>query len=263
MSAEGWLEAAIDVATRGADEALARFRCGIGVDDKDEGERFDPVTEADRAAERAMRAAIQARYPDHGILGEEYGEVAGEGARWVLDPIDGTRGFVSGTPTWTTLVGVEIDEGPVLGVIRQPFTDETWWAGPVGAGFRQAGADRPLATSGCERLARARIATTDPRAKPAGAMTAAESRAFLALAEHCPVARFGLDAYAYGLLAAGHLDLVVESELEIYDVAALVPVVRGAGGVITSWTGGDPSRGGTVVAAATPALHAAALAHLG
>lgn len=264
MSAEAWLQLAVEVATAGSAEALARFRSDIEVDDKDAGVGFDPVTEADRASERAMRARIEASHPEHGILGEEYGEKAGQGYRWILDPIDGTRGFVSGTPTWTTLVGLEHAGRLEYGVIRQPFTDETWAGGPDGGHWQRGEARRPLRVSGRTALSEARIASTDPRGVPHGPMSEGEAEAFLALARCCPVARFGLDAYAYGLLASGQVDLVVESGLQIYDVAAVIPVVRAAGGVITDWRGGDPSgEGGTVVAAASEALHAAALEQLG
>ncbi|MEO1227717.1 MAG: inositol monophosphatase family protein [Myxococcota bacterium] len=258
---KGALEVVRKVAEAGGAEALARFRTPLEVDDKTtQAEEYDPVTEGDRAAERAMRAVIETRFPEHGILGEEYG-VTREGAvwRWVLDPIDGTRGFVSGTTAWTSLVGLERDETPVLGAIHQPFTGETWLGGAKETRWRRGGTERICRVSGRTRLEEARIATTDPRPTPKGYFSSEEAQAFERVAACCPVARFGLDAYAYGLLALGEIDLVVEAGLQRYDVSALVPILRGAGAVVTSWTGGDPSGGGQVVAASSAELHASAM----
>ncbi|MBY0422946.1 MAG: hypothetical protein K2Q06_11630 [Parvularculaceae bacterium] len=250
-------------------ETLPRFRDGGAIVDKGAVEKhgraglFDPVTEADREGERAIRALIRERHPDHGVVGEEFGaENADAEWRWVLDPVDGTRAFICGAATWATLIALEHQGKPVLGVIDQPFTDERWIGGPDGASWRRAGETRPCRASGAERIAEARISTTDPR--DTAYFSAPESAAFLRLAAACRVARFSLDAYAYGLLALGQLDLVVESGLKHHDYAALVPVVGGAGGVISDWAGaplGGCARG-RVVAAATPKLHDAALSML-
>lgn len=245
------------------EETLPRFRAALDVDNKREAS-FDPVTDADREAERAIRVLIEAEHPTHGILGEELGERVGtEGLRWVLDPVDGTRSFICGVPLWTTLIALEHEGEPKLGLIDQPVVGERW----VGLGERTElharGAVRTVRTSGCTALEDARISTTDPRA--AAYFGATDAEAFGRLAGRCKLARFSMDAYAYALLATGQLDLVVESALAHYDFAALAPVIRGAGGVITSWTGEafDAGRGGYTLAAATPELHAAALEVLG
>lgn len=240
-------------------ETLPRFRAGAAVAAKP-GLLFDPVTDADREAERALRRMIEAAYPGHGIIGEEFGAERAEAAlRWVIDPVDGTRAFMCGVSTWATLIGLEQDGAPALGLIDQPFTDERWLGGGGRATYRRAGALRACRTSGVTDLARARLSTTDPRRE--GYFTGEEADAFARVAARAQVARFSLDAYAYGLLAIGEIDLVIEASLQHHDYCALAPVVEGAGGVITGWRGealgADPR--GRVVAAASPALHEAAI----
>ncbi len=240
-------------------ETLPRFRAGAAVVNKNEA-AFDPVTEADREAERAMRALIEEAFPDHGIVGEEFGVREGKGPwRWVLDPVDGTRAFVCGAPTWTTLIALEHEGRPVLGIIDQPYSDDCL----VGFGgetrFHRGGVARACRASGVAALAEARLSTTDP--SPNAYFDAAAAAAFARLAEETRVSRYSMDAYAYGLLAAGELDLIVETKLQHHDYAALVPVIENAGGVITNWKGepvGSDTRGETL-AAATPALHEAAM----
>lgn len=251
------------------DETLKHFREGAAVTDKT-GPVFDPVTDADRNAERRIRELIEEAHPDHGILGEEFAEREGAGPwRWVLDPVDGTRAFVCGVPTWATLIALEYEGAPVLGLIDQPFTDERWIGRRVGEGggetiLRCGGAHRVCRTSGMTDLSRARLSTTDPR--PAGGyFDAREAAAFARLAEATQVQRFSMDAYAYALLALGELDIVVETSLQRHDWAALIPVVEGAGGVVTNWRGealGSDARG-EILAAATPALHEEAMEILG
>jgi myo-inositol-1(or 4)-monophosphatase len=232
-------------------ETLSYFRAGGAVRDK-KGPVFDPVTDADREAERAIRDAIVKTYPRSGVLGEEYGETPGEGPwRWVVDPVDGTRAFISGAATWTTLIALEFEGRPVIGLIDQPYLNERWIAAQGRTAFRRGGGTADCKTSGVEDLAKARLSTT-------------EAAAFARLSQKTLVQRFSMDAYAYGLLALGALDLVVEAGLSRHDYAALGPVVEGAGGVITNWRGaplGTDARGETL-AAATPALHAAAMAVL-
>ena len=243
-------------------ETLPRFRSTLAVDNKVAAD-FDPVTDADREAERVIRALIEQRYPVHGVLGEEHGEHLPEAPlRWVLDPVDGTRSFICGAPTWTTLIALECEREPVLGVIEQPYIGERWIGTGERAWLHRGGSVQDIATSGCERLAEAIISTTDPRA--IGYFSEAEEAAFARLAAACRLARFSMDAYAYALLATGQIDLVVEAGLKHYDYAALAPVIRGAGGVITDWQGEgfDADAGGHTVAAATPQLHAEALAML-
>ena len=240
-------------------ETLPRFRAGSRVFNK-AGIWFDPVTDADREAERALRRMINAVYPRHGVIGEEFGaERADAEFRWVIDPVDGTRAFMCGAATWATLIALERDGVATLGVIDQPFTDERWTGTPAGARYRRGAVERECRTSGLVDISRARLSTTDPRRE--AYFSGGEAAAFAALAAKCQVARFSLDAYAYGLLAIGELDLVVEASLKHHDYCALAPVVEGAGGVISGWRGetlgADPR--GRVVAAATPELHDAAM----
>jgi histidinol phosphatase-like enzyme (inositol monophosphatase family) len=252
------IQDALRVARLGGEEALRWFRGGFAVQNK-VTHGFDPVTEADRAAETVMRAAIEQAHPDHAIVGEELGEKPGGAWRWVLDPIDGTRGFLCGTPTWTTLVAIERDTVPVVGVILQPFTDETWVGSPGGTQLLRGSTSRWARCSQVERLAAARLATTDPRPLPHGYFEPPEADAFAVLACRARVVRFGHDAYAYGLLASGHVDLVIEAGLKHHDVAALEPVVRGAGALYADWSGGAGRSGSRIAAAATPALMQEAL----
>jgi len=241
-------------------ETLPRFRGGGDVFAKD-GPQYDPVTDADREAERVMRAMIAQAHPDHGVIGEEFGAERAEAEwRWILDPVDGTRAFVCGAASWATLIALERGAAPVLGLIDQPFTDECWIAAEGRTEYVRHGKAAPCRTSGETALADARISTTDPR--PAVAyFNEEEAAAFDRIAHATRVARFSFDAYAYGLLAIGALDLVVETGLQHHDYAALAPVVEGAGGVVTNWRG-DPLGAddrGEILAAATPALHEAAL----
>ncbi|MDB5694327.1 MAG: inositol monophosphatase family protein [Alphaproteobacteria bacterium] len=225
-------------------ETLPRWRTGCAAADKNEGGAWDPVTEADREAERAMRRLIEAEFPDHGIQGEEFPEKKGKGRwSWSLDPVDGTRAFVCGLPSWTTLIAL-LDEGqPVLGVIDAAPLDERY-VGP--------GGDRK--TSGCTTLAEARLSTTDPYL-----FSAAETQAWDRVRQRVRTTRYGLDAYGYARVAAGSLDLVIEAGLKPHDYNALIPVVCAAGGAIGNWEGGEDFSGGRVIAAATPGLYRAAL----
>ncbi|WP_323761816.1 histidinol-phosphatase [Maricaulis sp.] len=225
------------------------FRTVLDVDNKLTA-GFDPVTAADRASEQAMRDVLASRVPTDGVLGEEFGQTDGHGRRrWVLDPIDGTRAFIAGLPTWTVLIALEVDGHPRIGLIDQPHIGERFVGWPGGAACHRAGDVRPLAVSRCDRLDQAIMASTDPYL-----FEGAERRAFETVREKVRLCRFGFDAYAYAMIATGGVDLVIESGLQIYDVQALIPVVTGAGGVVTNWSGGDASAGGQVVAAATPEL---------
>lgn len=251
-----------DVAEALADAArpatLQHFRSGVTADNKDAA-GFDPVTEGDRAAERAMRDILASRRAEDGILGEEFGFAAGTtGLTWVLDPIDGTRAYLAGTPSWGVLVAVSDETGPILGLIDQPYIGERFFGGPHGAWMHGPTGRRAMRTSATASLGDAILFTTFPEIG-----TARERRAFEALSRGVRLTRYGLDCYAYGLLAAGHVDLVVEAGLEAYDIQGPMAVVQGAGGVVTDWRGGSAAQGGRVVAAANPDLHAAALAILG
>lgn len=243
-------------------QTLPRFRQNAAVFNK-AGPWFDPVTDADREGERVQRDMIEGLYPDHGIVGEEFGVTKGAGAfRWVLDPVDGTRAFVCGIATWTTLIALEYQEKPVLGLIDQPFTDECWLADTEQTTYIHADKSSPAKTSGVTSLDKARISTTDPR--PSAYFSESEALAFEKVASRSRLVRFSMDAYAYGLLALGELDAVIETGLLHHDYASLAPVVEGAGGVITNWRGdplGTDGRGETV-AVATPELHAEILSVL-
>ena len=232
--------------TQGAAVPLADNKAGEG--------GFDPVTELDRAAERALRAAIEEAFPDDGIEGEEYGLVR-EGAprRWLLDPIDGTRALICGLPSWTTLVALLEDGKPIAGFIDAPALEELLIGLPGQAMLN----GRAVRVSGCTDLSDARLSSTDPYL-----FDGAEADGFERVRRAARLTRFGYDALAYARLAAGNLDLVIENKLQRHDWAALVPVVRGAGGVIGDWTGGRDFDPGSVVAAATPELYDAAVACL-
>lgn len=219
---------------------------------------FDPVTAADRGAEQAMRALIEADYPEHGIDGEEYGSRPTLGRlRWSLDPIDGTRAFICSLPSWTTLIALLEDDVPILGLIDAPAIGERYLGLDGKTELITASGARALATSGCVSLGEARLATTDPYL-----FTAAEAEGFARLRGAVRLTRYGWDAYGYARLAAGGIDLVVESALQPYDLNALVPVVRGAGGIVGNWRGGDDLGGGDLVAAASRPLFDAAIALL-
>ena len=253
-----YLAFACDLATLAGKAILPQFRRPIAVDNKKAGTDYDPVTEADRAAERAMREEIGRQYPAHGILGEEFGLKPGDGLTWVLDPIDGTRGFVMGLLHWGTLVALFDGQRPVVGVIHQPALDETFAGDGITAVFAQGGGRRALATRPCSDLGRALAGTTAPEMF----RTDRQNRGFERIRQATRGMRYGTDCYLYAMLALGLADLVIESSLKPYDVQALIPVVEGAGGVITDWDGGNPAMGGDVLATGDPRLHELALAEL-
>lgn len=256
-------EELIEVANALADAAgpvtLAYFRAsGLVADDKG-GVGFDPVTIADREAEAAMRAVLADKRPHDAILGEEYGNQPGtSGLTWVLDPIDGTRGYISGTPTWGVLIAVADGDGPLFGLIDQPYTRERFAGGFGVAELRNVAGTRALASRPARPLADATVMTTFPEVG-----TAAEARAFHAVAAKARLVRYGMDCYAYALLAAGQIDLVIEAGLNAYDIQAPIAVITAAGGIVTGWDGGPAHLGGRVIAAANPAIHAEALAIIG
>ena len=253
-----YLEFACELAALAGESILPRFRSALAVDNKKQGADYDPVTEADRAAEQAMREAIRDRYPGHGVLGEEFGFEPGDGLTWVLDPIDGTRGFVMGLLHWGTLVALFDGQRPVVGVIRQPVLDETFAADGASAVYTRGSERRQLATRPCGSLGDALAGTTAPDLFKTGAQQAAFAR----IRGRVRGMRYGTDCYLYAMLALGHADLVVEASLKPYDVQALIPVVEGAGGVITDWSGGNPAMGGDVLASGDPRVHEQALAAL-
>jgi histidinol phosphatase-like enzyme (inositol monophosphatase family) len=219
---------------------------------------FDPVTEADRASERAMREILASSRPDDAVLGEEYGHAPGRsGLTWVLDPIDGTRGFVSGTPTWGVLIAVSDADGPFYGIIDQPYIGERFEGGPGVARLAGPHGEGRLATRGPRAMAEATVFTTFPEVG-----TPADAEGFRAVAGQARLTRYGMDCYAYALVAAGQADLVIEAGLAPYDICAPIAVVQAAGGIVTDWRGGPAHGGGRVVAAANAEIHAEALAIL-
>lgn len=254
--AAGFASLARDLALAARRETLPRFAQGCAVDNKAGDGAFDPVTEADRSAERAMRALIAERFPNHGISGEEFGDVPGDGRHcWSLDPIDGTRSFICGLPTWVTLAALLEDGEPVLGLIDAPCLDELYLGLPGETVVERGGSSSTLTTSQCSRLSEARLSTTDPYL-----FDGRQRTAFDKLRSATRTVRFGHDGYAYARLAAGALDLVVECALKPHDYNALIPVVRGAGGVIGDWHGHRDFTSGNVIAAATSDLYDAAVA---
>lgn len=246
------------LAEAAAGETIPRFRANGNVANKDQS-GFDPVTEADREAERAIRALINQTHPDHGILGEEFGPENIENRHvWVIDPIDGTRAFISGLPVWGTLVGLLEDGEAIAGLMSQPFTGELYMAAGGETVHEWRGGTSKLATSSTSSLGDTIMFTTSPKL-----FEGEELESYERLESSVKLARYGCDCYAFALLAAGHVDLVVEPGiLQPYDVVGLIPLIESAGGVVTRWDGGPAETGGNVIAAATPELHAAAMAKL-
>jgi myo-inositol-1(or 4)-monophosphatase len=214
---------------------------------------FDPVTKADRAAERVIKRAIRARAPEHGILGEEYGSERPDAPfQWVIDPIDGTRSFITGTPMWGTLIGLLHEQAPVLGLMDQPFTGERFWTAEKASYALEAGGKpRRIKTRACSRIADALIMTTSPELFEPGV----EADGFQRVKHEARMTRYGGDCYAYCLLASGFVDLVIETGLKSYDVVALIPIVERAGGRMTTWDGRPATNGGRIIASGDPALH--------
>jgi histidinol phosphatase-like enzyme (inositol monophosphatase family) len=239
-------------------ETLAHFRTpGLTADTK-ELTHFDPVTVADRASEQEMRAILAQRRPNDGILGEEFAASAGtSGLTWVLDPIDGTRGYLSGTPTWGVLISIADETGPLYGIIDQPYIQERFEGG-----FGQAHVTGPMGTAPLRSRAprpldQAILLSTFPEVG-----TASEGAAFRRVASQVRLVRYGMDCYGYALLAAGQVDLVIEAGLQTYDVQAPIAVIEAAGGIVTNWQGQPAHAGGQIIAAANADIHAAALALL-
>jgi len=248
-------EVAHAMADAAAAAILPHFRARDLDDENKASDGYDPVTIADRAAEQAMRAVLADRRPDDAILGEEFGARAGSsGLTWVLDPIDGTRGFVSGTPTWGVLIAVGGEQGPVLGMIDQPYIQERFWGADGSAVMRGPLGERALATRLSRPLADSILFTTFPEVG-----TKAERAGFEAVAKQVKLVRYGMDCYAYALLAAGQIDLVIEAGLNSYDVQAPIGLIEAAGGIVTDWSGQPVHEGGRVVAAANAEIHLAAL----
>lgn len=241
-------------------ETLPRFRSGLNLhtgSKPKEGYRFDPVTDADREAERAIRALISERFPDHSIMGEEFG-ISGSGPlQWVLDPVDGTRPFLCGIPVWGTLIGLTVEGRSQLGMMSQPFTGERFWADGERAWRSGPQGTAQMQTRQGVSLEQAILHITSP--EPIARFPEIN---FAALNDSVLMTRYGGECYAMAMLAAGQIDLCLEYALQPYDIVALVPIIEQAGGVITTLSGGRPEAGGHVLCAASAELHAQALALL-
>jgi histidinol phosphatase-like enzyme (inositol monophosphatase family) len=242
------------LAQAAADQTLPRFRQAGGIENKLTS-GFDPVTEADKAAEHAIRALIERDFPGHGILGEEHGAMGLDREYvWVIDPIDGTRAFISGLPVWGTLVGLTFKGKAVTGLMAQPFTGEIFYALDGISNLARAEKLERLRTRPTKSLGDATMFTTTP------SLFKGENKTrFETLERKVKLSRYGCDCYAYCMVAAGHADLVVEPGLKPYDIVALIPIIENAGGVVTCWDGSPAEKGGDIIAAATPELHRAAL----
>jgi histidinol phosphatase-like enzyme (inositol monophosphatase family) len=257
LSAVG-LDAYLALANELADAAGAAirpyFRTALAVDDKAD---LSPVTAADRAAETAMRRLIAARFPEHGIIGEEYGRARADAEYvWVLDPIDGTKSFISGVPLFGTLVALARHGVPVIGIIDQPISRERW-VGATGRPTTHNG--RPARVRPCAGVAAATVFATTP-----AMFEGADADAFARVAGAAKLVRFGADCYAYGLVALGFVDVVIEASLKTYDFGAMLPIVEGAGGIATDWQGAPLglSSDGRVLIAGDKRTHSEALALL-
>jgi len=255
------------LATSSGETILPFFRTSLSIDNKsvaqdngkDHGKEFDPVTEADRAAEAVMRRLIKYHFPQHGIVGEEFGNEREDADYvWVLDPIDGTKSFIAGFPIWGTLIALMHKGTPVFGMMHQPFIGERFSGDNAMANYQGPSGERRLQTRRCATLSEATTYTTSPLL-----MNPADRETFGRVEREVRLSRYGGDCYSYCMLAAGHLDLVIETELKPYDIAALIPIVSGAGGIVTNWEGGPAQQGGRIIAAGDRRIHEAALKLLG
>jgi len=249
-----FLDSLADVA---AAAILPLFRTRLMIEDKGKA-GFDPVTLADRAAEAAMRKLIVADYPAHGIVGEEYGPEKEDAEYvWVLDPIDGTRSFITGLPLWGVLIGLLHKGVPVLGMMAQPFTGERFAGDGTEAWLTRNGGRHPLATRACAEISAAALLTTSPSIFAGG-----DRESYQRVERGVRLARYGTDCYGYCMVAAGHADLVIEAGLQPYDIVALIPIIEGAGGRVSNWEGGSAAAGGRVVASGDARLHEIVLERL-
>jgi histidinol phosphatase-like enzyme (inositol monophosphatase family) len=245
----------LKLAHAAAAETLPRFRTRPAAESKVKpGVKFDPVTEADRNAERVIRNIIAAEYPAHSILGEEFGQSGSGPIQWVIDPIDGTKPFLCGLPVWGTLIGFTIDGRATMGMMSQPHTGECFWSDGKKSICHSAQGQAELKTSAVCRLSDAICHTTSPEP-----FARRPGRGFANLASSVKFTRYGGECYAFAMLAAGQIDLCVELSMQAYDIVALIPIIEAAGGIITRFDGGRPERGGNILASANAALHSMAL----
>jgi myo-inositol-1(or 4)-monophosphatase len=243
------------LATVSGETILPFFRSSLGVENKGGPGTFDPVTAADRAAETAMRTLIRQSFPDHGIIGEEFGNERIDAEYcWVLDPIDGTKSFIAGMPAWGTLIALTRGGEPVYGMMHQPFTRERFTGDSNAARYRGPAGERALHVRRCSQLSDAILMTTSPLL-----MQEADRAAFGQVEQAVKLSRYGGDCYAYCMLAAGHIDLIIETEIKPHDIVPLIPIIAGAGGIVTTWENGPAQNGGRIVVAGDKRVHQAAL----
>ncbi|MBX3521511.1 MAG: histidinol-phosphatase [Xanthobacteraceae bacterium] len=247
-----------ELAKVAGDAILPFFRTALSIENKKLKGAFDPVTAADRAAETAMRALIRKTFPAHGIVGEEFDDVKSDAPyTWVLDPIDGTKSFIAGMPVWGTLIGLCKDDMPVYGMMAQPFIGERFTGDGAKAKYRGPAGERKLMTRACASLGDALLFTTSPHL-----FQPDERTRFDSVEKHVRLSRYGGDCYAYCMVAAGYADLVIEAGLDAYDIVPLIPIIEGAGGIVTNWQGESAVNGGQIVAAGDKRVHTAALEFL-
>jgi myo-inositol-1(or 4)-monophosphatase len=245
----GLTDFALNLARASGAAILPHFRQNVPIDVKAH-EAWDPVTEGDRAGERVIRDLIEKHHPTHGIIGEEFGTKTGtSGLTWILDPVDGTRAFVSGLPTWGTLIALYEDGHPRIGLMHQPFTGEIFFGNPDGAWLEHLGQRSTLRVRQTPALLDALAGTTSPYL-----YKNSNEAPFQRLQKKTKLMRFGGDCYFFAMVAAGHLDLALDPDTQIYDVAGLIPIVTGAGGYVGSWTDNNPAKGGNIVAASSKQL---------
>lgn len=244
-----------ELATIAGETIRPFFRTALGVENKSTGGAFDPVSEADRAAETVMRNLIRKTFPDHGIVGEEFGDERPDAHYvWVLDPIDGTKSFIAGMPAWGTLIGLLQNGVPVYGMMHQPFIGERFCGDGASAHYRGPAGERALHTRSCAGLKEAILFTTSPLL-----MSDEDRSRFRQVERSVRLSRYGGDCYAYCMVAAGHVDLVIEAGLKAHDIAPLIPIIESAGGIVTGWSGGSATQGGRIIAAGDRRVHAEAL----
>jgi len=245
----------LEAAQKAQAVTLKYFRKTINVENKLQS-GFDPVTAADKEAEFAIRAVIANHFPDHNIFGEELDDKETNSAyHWIIDPIDGTRAFISGLPVWGTLISLTHKGDAIAGLMSQPYIGENYIGLPGKSFLERNGQTHPLATSQVKTLQEATLFTTSPRIF----LLEKSLTAYNKLEQNVKLARYGLDCYAYAMVAAGHGELVVEEGLKSVDIAAMIPIIEQAGGIVTTWSGKRATQGGQVIAAANKKIHAAAL----
>lgn len=253
---QGFVEFGTRIVRQSGEIALKYFRSDLNIENKSQGNRFDPVTAADTEVEEYLCREISQQYPDHSVIGEESGASGGNGIyKWLIDPIDGTRGFVAGSPMWGTLLGLTENGKALAGFMHQPFVGETFIGSSSGAFILDEKGSKQIYTSRKENLSDAVLSCTHLSMFPSG--KALDS--FIGIAETCRFSRFGTDCYGYALLAHGFVDVVVEAGLKPYDIMPLIPIVEAAGGIVTNWQGESVEQGGDVIAAANTELHEQAL----